>query len=307
MYSGQDCCDAWAYKKQPLAAREKERNTVEIITGNIENTREVEILDEPDFHARVAVGESVATDKGKIGWVSPNYTISRSVQLSPATILSNRCVGFFHDMPEVEYYRLLRTQILQRANKKGGNTVMVTSSVPGEGKTLTSINLSFTFAKEYKQTVLLVDGDLRKQKIHEYLGYPSDKGLIDYLLDDTPVSNLITWPGIEKMTIISGGRTTVGSSELLGSPRMKELVDDMKSRYPDRFIFFDVPPVLCAADALAFAPLVDHILVVVRAGSTSIQDVKKSLQLLPKEKIIGLVLNRQDFTADPYGLYFTKK
>ena len=113
----------------------------------------------------------------------------------------------------------------------------------------------------------------------------------------------------EESASVGGFKETAafGSSELLGSPRMKELVDDMKTRYPDRFIFFDVPPVLCAADALAFAPLVDHILVVVRAGSTSIQDVQKSLQLLPKEKIIGLVLNRQNFTADPYGLYFTKK
>ncbi len=280
---------------------------MKIMTDVVELAKELEELDETGSDLKNTDSESVLTDKEKIGWLSPNYTISRNVQLNPATISTNRCVGFFQDAPEVEYYRLLRTQILQRAKIKGGNTVMVTSSVPGEGKTLTSINLSFTFAKEFKQTVLLVDGDLRKQKIHEYLGYPSDKGLIDYLLEDTPVSDLITWPGIEKMTIISGGRTTVGSSELLSSPRMKELVDDMKNRYPDRFIFFDVPPVLCAADALAFAPMVDHILLVVRAGSTSIQDVKKSLQLLPKEKVIGLVLNRQNFTADPYGLYYTKK
>jgi non-specific protein-tyrosine kinase len=274
------------------------------MTGNDVNTQGNESI---CMESTATVPETVSDDKEKIGWVSPKYNISRSVQLAPATISSNRCVGFFQDAPEVEYYRLLRTQILQRAKKKGGNTLMVTSSVPGEGKTLTSINLAFTFAKEFKQTVLLVDGDLRKQRIHEYLGYSSDKGLIDYLLEDTPVSDLITWPGIEKMTIISGGGTTVGSSELLGSPRMKDLVNDMKTRYPDRIIIFDVPPVLCAADALAFAPLVDHILVVVRSGSTSIRDVKKSLQLLPKEKVIGLVLNRQKFNVDPYGLYFTKK
>lgn len=156
---------------------------MEIMTGNIENTRNVEVLDSPDISVKSNCAESDSTGKEKIGWVSPKYTISRSVQLSPAAITSNKCVGFFQDSPEVEHYRLLRTQILQRARKKGGNTVMVTSSVPGEGKTLTSINLSFSFA----------------------------------------------------------------------------------------------------------------------------QDVKKTLQLLPKEKIIGLVLNRQNFKADPYGLYFTKK
>jgi len=179
--------------------------------------------------------------------------------------------------------------------------------LPGEGKTLTAINLAFTFAREFKQTVLLVDCDLRQQKIHEYLGYPSEKGLIDYLLDDTPIADLITWPGMEKLTLISGGRTAVGSSELLGSPRMKELVDDMKNRYPDRFIIFDVPPVLSAADALAFAPMIDHILVVVRAGGTSIQDVRKSLKLIPKEKVMGLVLNREKYVPNAYNLYYSKK
>ena len=242
----------------------------------------------------------VPADKDKIGWVSPTYNKSRPVQLVPDIIENNRCVGFFPSAPEVEYYRLLRTQILQRANEKGGNTIMVTSSLPGEGKTLTAINLAFTFAKEFKQTALLVDCDLRQQKIHEYLGLNSEKGLVDYLLDDKPVQDLVIWPGIEKLTLISGGRATAGSSELLGSPRMKELVEDMKSRYPERFVIFDVPPLLSTADALAFAPFVDHILVVVRAGRTSIRDVNKALRLLPREKVLGLALNGQNVVPQTY-------
>jgi protein-tyrosine kinase len=244
--------------------------------------------------------EAVSVDNDKIGWVSPNYTTSRPIQLVPETIASSRCVGFFPGAPEVEYYRLLRTQILQRAKEKGGNTIMVTSSVPGEGKTLTAINLAFTFAKEFNQTALLVDCDLRQQKVHEYLGLQSDKGLIDYLLDDRPVSDLMIWPGIEKLTLISGGRAASGSSELLGSPRMKNLVQDMKSRYPERFVIFDVPPLLSTADALAFTPFVDHILVVVRAGQTSTRDVNKALQLLPKEKVLGLALNGQKVVPKKY-------
>lgn len=247
------------------------------------------------------IADAAAADNDTLGWVSPNYTMSRTVRLDPDVITSNRCVGFFHDAQEVEHYRLLRTQILQRAESKGGNTLMVTSSVPDEGKTLTAINLAFTFAKEFKQTVLLVDCDLRKQMIHEYLGYQSERGLIDYLLDNVPIADVMIWPGIEKLTLISGGRTTYGSSELLGSSRMKDLVDDMKNRYPDRFIIFDLPPVLSTADALAFAPLVDHILLVVRAESTSVKDINKSLKLLPREKVIGTVLNRQKFKTVTYG------
>ena len=169
---------------------------------------------------------------------------------------------------------------------------MMTSAVPGDGKTLTSINLAVSLAQDFQQTVLLVDCDLRRQSIHHYLGYGSDKGIIDYLLNDTPVSELITWPGIEKLTVISGGRPISGSCELLGSPRMKELVADMKCRYPDRFVIFDVPPLLAGADALAFVPLVDHVVVTVNEGETSLHDLNKALQLIPSEKILGLVLNR---------------
>jgi len=170
----------------------------------------------------------------------------------------------------------------------------VTSALPKEGKTLTSINLALTFAKEFSQTALLVDCDLRQQRIHDLLGYNGTKGLADYLTNNEQLENLIVWPGIEKLTVISGGPSVSGSSELLGSPGMKTLVEDMKARYPERFIIFDVPSVLSSADALAFAPLVDFIVVVVRAdGQTSIKDVQKSLQMLPKEKVIGLVLNRK--------------
>ncbi len=231
-------------------------------------------------------------DQEKMGYVSPSYTISRSVTMNPQVLAANRCVGYQQDSRELEFYKVLRTQILQRT-KGGGSTVMVTSALPGEGKTLTAINLAFTFAKEFKQTALLVDCDLRQQQIHKVLGFPSEKGVVDYLLNDCPVQELFVWPGVEKLTVISGGKTVKESSELLGSPGMKNLVTDMKNRYPDRYVFFDVPPLLTSADSLAFAPFVDYILVTVQAGQTSLHDVNRALRLLPGEKVLGLVMNRQ--------------
>ena len=117
------------------------------------------------------------------------------------------------------------------------------------------------------------------------LGTKSDKGLVDYLLKNAPISDLIAWPGIEKLTFISGGRAVNESTELLGSPRMKGLVKDMRMRYPDRYVFFDVPSILMSADALAFAPLVDYIVVVVASGKTPVPEVKRALDFLPREKI----------------------
>ena len=237
---------------------------------------------------------AVECDRPRTGWQSPTYSISRPVNLNPATLSANRCIAHhISDSIEVDAYRILRTRVLHQCRERGGNTLMITSAVPGEGKTLTAINLAVTMAKDFHHTVLLVDCDLRQQTIHNYLGYESGKGLIDYLSHDTPVSELITWPGIEKLTIISGGRPISGSSEFLGSHRMKELVAEMKSRYPDRYIIFDVPPLLTNADALAFVPMVDHVLFTVQEGETPIDKIKKALQMVPADKVLGLVLNRQ--------------
>ena len=241
---------------------------------------------------------------GKAGWMSPAYTVSREVRLDPKVLEENRCVAYNTESPQVEAYRVLRTRIMHRTRENGGTTVMVTSALAGEGKTVTAVNLALTFAKAYSQTALLVDADLKRQQVHRVLGFKSEKGLGNYLQEGCAVSDLVVWPGIEKLTILSGGKRIDGSSELLGSAAMKALVEDMKNRYPNRYVFFDVPPVLAGADTIVFAPLVDHILFVVRAGTSSLEDVRKALQMLPKEKILGLVLNRQpDADATRYYYY----
>jgi len=180
---------------------------------------------------------------------------------------------------------------------------MITSALPGEGKTLTAINLSLTFAREFHQTVLLVDCDLRKQNIYSMLGIKSEKGLIDYLLRDTCLEDLIIWPNIDKFTLISGGRSAQDSAELLGSQKMKELFADMKSRYTDRFVIFDVPPLLSGADALTFMSLVDGVLLVVQADKTSVEDVNRALEMIPTGKLLGLVVNRQKGPVEEYHSY----
>jgi non-specific protein-tyrosine kinase len=228
------------------------------------------------------------------------------VVLVPETVMDNRCVTFSAPSPELESYRLLRTRIISRSRMDGGNTLMVTSAVAGEGKTLTAINLAMTIAKEFSQTVLLVDCDLRQQKVHKVLGYESYKGLADFFVDAEPLSNLIVWPGIEKMTVISGQRTLDTGSEYLGSSGMKALVHEMKNRYPDRFIIFDVPPLLTVADTLALVPSVDYVLMVVRAGRTQAGDIEKALNMLQRDKVVGLLLNRakpspSSYYGDPDG------
>lgn len=253
-------------------------------------------------------GSPKVNDKNGAGWISPIYSQSRSIHLDPGVIARNRCLAYMDNMPAAEAYRVLRTQILQRTRGTGSNVIMVTSALPAEGKTLSAINLALTFSREFRHTVLLVDADLRRQSVHEYLGCSGEKGLIDYLADGTPLQELITWPGIEKMTLISGGRLYHESSEILGSPRMKELITEMKGRYPDRYIIIDAPPVLTGADVLTLAPLVDQVIVVVHAGVTSLDDVKQAVQYLPREKVLGFVLNRSSTDhAEYYSEYYYGK
>ena len=234
------------------------------------------------------------------GWNAPVYCDSCSIHLDPDQLAKNRCVSLVPDAQESEHYKVLRTNIMQRTKENNWNTIMVTSVQPGEGKTLTAINLTAAFAKEFNQTVLLVDCDLRRQKIHEYLNFSNQKGIVDYLMNDCELRDLIVWPNIEKMTIISGGKIVTNSAELLGSPKMKTLVNEIKHRYDDRYVIFDVPPILGSADAIAFSSLVDCVLMVVEEGRTSIKDVQKALDLIPKEKFLGYVLNRREAVVPGY-------
>ena len=158
--------------------------------------------------AEVAVveREEPRAEPGKPGWVSPRYRVSREVRLDPAVLEKNRVVAYNTASPEIEAYRVLRTRILHRTRGDGGATVMITSALSGEGKTVTAVNLALTFAKAFSQTALLVDADLKRQQVHQVMGFESDKGLGDYLQDGCDVSELIVWPGIEKLTVISGGK-----------------------------------------------------------------------------------------------------
>ncbi len=226
-------------------------------------------------------------------WNAPAYVDSRRFEPDPARMQDNRCMCMFSGSDVQENYTRLRAQILRKTRENGWNTIMITSAGPCAGKTVTAINLALTLAKTCDDTVLLVDCDLKNQTICRYMGIPGDKGLADILIDGDAMNRVMVWPGIEKMTVISGGRSIHGSSELLGSPQMAALVSEMKQRYSDRTVFFDVPACLHSADALTFAPLVDAILLVVEEGVTTHKDIDSVLGILPRDKVLGYVMNRK--------------
>jgi exopolysaccharide/PEP-CTERM locus tyrosine autokinase len=221
------------------------------------------------------------------------YSQTRHVEVSAAELRAKRVVSAFEPCAFTDAYKMLRTQVLQRLRENNWNVLAVTSPGTGEGKSLTALNLAISMAMEIGHTVLLVDANLRHPSLHEHLGLSGERGLSDYLLDDTPLSELFVRPnGIDYLTLLPGGRALLNSAEMLNSPKMSRLVTELKSRYAGRIVVFDLPPVLNAADAMAFAPYVDATLLVVEEGKTKRKEIEHTLELLSGTNVLGTVLNK---------------
>jgi protein-tyrosine kinase len=233
-----------------------------------------------------------------------HYTYTRKVAVDVDRLRRNRLIVDGSDESLGEAYKLLRTHILHRTKREGRNTMMFTGPLPNEGKTLTAINLAIAISQKVGQTVLLVDGDLRTPSIHRYLDLPSEPGLIDYLTSGYPIAESLVHPeGLANLVVLPAGRPTPQSIELLSSPLMVDLVRELKHFYPDRYVLFDLPPLLYA-DPLAFAPLVDGIVLVVEADRTPREEITRALEVLKEFPVLGFVLNKLDATALSYDYYY---
>ena len=222
---------------------------------------------------------------------APEYRETRVVPID-LDALRSRSVICMCTEDEGDRVKILRTQILNLLKEPAQNTLLVTSARPGEGKTVTSINLAISLSHQLDRTVLLVDADLRKPSVHDYLGLGKTKGLTDYLTSDADLSELLINPGIDKWVILPAGKPLTNSAEMLGSPRMESLVKELKHRYPDRFIIFDCSSVLTSADPLVFSKYVDGVLLVVEAERTRKDDLRRVLEMMKDRPLIGTVFNK---------------
>ncbi len=229
------------------------------------------------------------------------YTMTKTVEVSPQTLLENRIIAALPEHQFKDAYRMLRTRVLQTMRGNGWTSVAVTGPASGCGKTLTAINLAVSLAMEVTNTVLLVDLDLRRPTIHKYFGYEPELGLSDYLLGNSPLHQTLFTPGIDRLTILPGRNVLPNSAEMLRSPRMIALVNELKTRYPDRMIVFDLPPILAADDTLAFSPYTDCFLMVAESGGTRKEDLQKAYGILKSTPLVGTVLNKSEVPSSGYG------
>jgi protein-tyrosine kinase len=221
----------------------------------------------------------------------------------PADLLeANRIVHASSAAPAAAAFRMLRTQVLQRMEENNWRSLAMFSPSSEDGKTTTAINLAINLANDQRHTVLLVELDLRRPTIAARLGIRLDSGADDVLRGDARVEDCLFHPeGFDRLVVLPARAAMENSSEAIAGPRGRQLVSELRGRYPDRLLLFDLPPILGADDALAFAPLVECGLVVVGEGSTLRDDLLRCMELLRKVPIVGTVLNRATDTASAYG------
>jgi Mrp family chromosome partitioning ATPase len=195
--------------------------------------------------------------------------------------------------PAAEGYRMLRTQVLQRARAHGLRTVGVVSATNGEGKTLTAINLALSLAADPNQSALLLDLDLRRPSVARTLGLSVARGLESWFDGDEPFKNVCyAIEGVERFYVLPTLAPLAGSSDILAGLSTRRLITEIKDRDPGRLLIVDLPPVLLSDDVLTLSPLLDGVVLVVNERRTRREDIVRVVELLGNTRIIGTVLNR---------------
>ncbi|MGD9168498.1 MAG: CpsD/CapB family tyrosine-protein kinase [Candidatus Thiodiazotropha sp.] len=231
------------------------------------------------------------------------YTNTKSVHI-PKEVLREKRVFSGDTKDQIsDQYKVLRTHVLQCLKSNKWNSLAITSPIEGCGKTLTAINLAISLAREVNHSVLLVDMDLRRPSIKNYFIEETLPGISDYLNEDKELSEILFNPGLDRIVLLPGNKPIENSSEMLSSPKVVKLVEELKSRYPNRIVVFDMPPLLSCDDVMAFSPYIDAVMLVVSEGSTLKKELARSCELLANTNVIGTVLNKSTSVSLRSGYY----
>jgi protein-tyrosine kinase len=198
-----------------------------------------------------------------------------------------------------DQFRVIKRPLISNAMGKGasvianGNLIMVTSALAGEGKSFTAINLALSIATELDNTVMLVDADVARPSVLRVLGLPASPGLLDLVLDESlDMSSVLLKTNIDKLSILPSGTPHERATELLASDAMIRLLENVATRYPDRIIIFDSPPLLLTTESRVLASHMGQIVMVVRAESTLQADVQHALSTIEACPVKLLILNQ---------------
>ena len=211
-----------------------------------------------------------------------------------------------------EDFRIIKRHLLNDARASGakaipnGNLVVVTSALPGEGKTFCAINLAMSISMEKDARALLVDADVARPSVLKVLGLQAERGLMDVLLDGSvELSDVILRTNVPSLTLLPAGPASRHATELLASRNMSRLLEELANRYPDRIIIFDSPPLLLTTEASVLVSQMGQVVMVVEAETTTQAAVRDALARIDHCRNLNLVYNKsRAFSgADYYGYY----
>jgi protein-tyrosine kinase len=246
----------------------------------------------PPVARRRSVGERPVT-------VPARESIAPRFKIDPDSN-SKVIIGAERNHVSLEQYRRLAATLHEAQMERGLRTVMVTSAVPREGKTLTAINLALTLSGSYGRRVLLIDSDLRRPSIHDVLGVPNDKGLSDVFhssAKELPIVQVSTL-----LSVLPAGRADQNPQAGLSSERLRVLLEEATERFD--WVVVDTPPVGLVSDAQILARIIQAVVFVIRAGSTPFPLIEKAVSEVGRESIIGTVLNGVEADALPATTYY---
>lgn len=204
---------------------------------------------------------------------------------------------------EAEQFKQIKTILLFPVSGQPPRSIMVTSALPGEGKSFVSANLAVSIAQNIDEHVLLMDCDVRRPCIHSRFGYGDVQGLSDYLTGKASFSSLLLKPKLNKLSIFPAGIPPHNPAELLSSQRMANLLKEVKNRYSDRYVIIDSPPPHLTAETSVIAKQVDAVLLVIKYGSTKRELVEDLVNKIGKDKICGVIINWSNMSSSKYYGY----
>lgn len=228
------------------------------------------------------------------------YSSTAVVKLDPAVLENYRIVAHNKHDPNSWIFDSLRTQVLQKMEENNWRTIAIVSPTPESGKSVVAINLAISIAQQPQKTAMLVDFDLRKPRIAQYLGIKREKSINNFLAGNAELSEIIVNPSIPRLTIVPTNKPVSQSSETLSTSNIQKLIIELKERYESRIVIFDLPPLLNADDAMVLLPQVDCVLLVVGDGQNKESEIAETMRLLTKSNILGVVVNRAEVKARAY-------
>jgi capsular exopolysaccharide synthesis family protein len=230
----------------------------------------------------------------------PHVQDVSDISLAAPTLDARLVAALAPQSPAAERYRLLRTRVKRAENGRSIRAIVITSPAKGDGKSLTAANLALTMAQEFSQRVLLLDADLRRPSLAQLFGIAEGPGLSDVLIGAHDIERALVRLPDQHLTILPAGSPAAQPAEILGSAAMRRVLDTLRGRF-DR-ILIDMPPVAPLADVHVISPMVDGLLMVVRAGITPKPAIERALSGLDMGKVLGLVLNAAgDGGVEGYG------